>query len=103
MLIEIIEVFFSALFSALTGFSIEKYFKTKKLYWFILGLIAGNLVVFSYYFVFKFGNPTTLYVIIKILSILIILLLSYLFLNTTLSIKQYIGIVFSIITIYLLH
>jgi len=103
MLLEIIEVFFSALFSSLTGFSVEKYFKTKNFYWLILAFIAGNLVVILYCFVFKFGNPTSLYVIIKILSILIILLLSSLFLKTILTIKQYFGIALSILAIYLLH
>jgi uncharacterized membrane protein len=101
-MIHILYILISAITAALSAFSIKKYSKDHKTYWLALSLLTANLMVLFYYQVFQFGNASSMYVIIKLLSILVMLLFSFFFFREMLSLKKMIGVALSLVAIVLL-
>ena len=62
----------------------------------------NSLLIYVYYKVFLHNNSGTMYTIIKILSILFVITTSFLIYNEKLNNYNIVGIILSLITIYLL-
>jgi drug/metabolite transporter (DMT)-like permease len=90
-----------AILSAYPVICIEKYILTNKLEFVIYGVSSNIILIYFYYLLFK-NNPGKMYTIMKILSILMVVLSTYFFYNEKLNNYNIVGIVLSIITIFLL-
>ena len=102
-LIDYLLILISAITSALSAFSIKKFSKENKYFWLIISIVTANILLYFYYNIFKKGNNTaSLYVTIKLLSIVLMVLWSFLFLNESISRKEMVGLVLSLIAIFLL-
>ena len=90
-----------AILSAYPVICIEKYILTNKLEFVIYGVSSNIILIYFYYLLFK-NNPGKMYTIMKILSILMVVLSTYFFYNEKLNNYNIMGIILSIVTIFLL-
>ena len=91
-----------ALLSALPVVCIKKYMNCNNINWIILAVLMNSILIYVYYNVFLNHTCGTMYTIIKILSILMVISVGYIIYNEKLNNYNILGIVLSIITIYLL-
>jgi multidrug transporter EmrE-like cation transporter len=101
-LILIFWVLFGALVSAIPVTLIKIYTETKEKFLLFLSVICYLLVLVSYVNVFEKGNMITFYIIMKVLSDTLVILSGILFFSEKLSIKKSFGILFALLSVYLL-
>jgi uncharacterized membrane protein len=88
--------------ASLQVISIKKYLQTKDWSWIALSLLTSIILILTYVKTLSGNNMTSIYPIIKILSIIIVIIIDAIFFNNKLTMKIIGGIIFSIISIYLL-
>ena len=81
---------------------VKKYTQTNLWYWFGLSILASLFLLVAYVKSFNGHNVSIIYQIIKILSIIIVIITGEIFFNDKLTIKVIGGILFGLISIYLL-
>lgn len=90
--------------SALPIILIKNYIATRKKYFdiIIIAIILNIIVTYLYIPLLEIIDATVIYTIIKILSVIIIALIAYFYLNERLKTKQILGIIIGIISLILL-
>ena len=101
-LIFIFWVLFGALVGAIPVTLIKTYTETKEQFLLFLSVICYLLVIVSYVNVFEKGNMITFYIIMKVLTDTLVILSGILFFSEKLSIKTSFGILFALLSVYLL-
>ena len=91
-----------ALLSALPVMCIKKYMNCREIIWIILAILMNSILIYVYYIVFSNNTSGPIYTIIKILSILMVILFGFFIYNEKLNQYNILGLILSIITIYLL-
>ncbi len=91
-----------AVISIIPAYFIKKYNITKNYIWLFLSMICYCILMLAYSKLFVSKNIVTIYQIIKILSVLLATVFGYLFLSYKLTIKTMFGVIFAIMSIYLL-
>ena len=81
---------------------IKKYLQTKDWSWFFLSFLTSLFLILAYVKTFSGQNISIIYPIIKILSIIIVIITGEIFFNNKLTIKVIGGIIFGVVSIYLL-
>lgn len=96
-------ILFTAFMTIVAPICIQHFINNQKLWYFILVAIATNtIMVLGYYMIFQ-KSFTSSFTISKIASVLMIVLYGLVVFKEKLLIKNYIGIVLALITIYLLQ
>lgn len=88
--------------SALPVIFVKKYVLYYNFYWIVLAILMNSLLIGVYYKLFQLNNSAIMYTLVKILSIILVILSSYFIYNENLSKYNILGLVLSIITVYLL-
>ena len=101
-IILIFWVILAAIAASLEVVFIKKYIQTKIWYWIFLSFLTSLVLILSYIKTFSGNNVSIIYPIIKILSIIIVIITGEIFFNNKLTIKVIGGIIFGIMSIYLL-
>ena len=91
-----------ALLSALPVVCVKKYIDCHNINWVILAILLNSILIYVYYNVFLNNTCGTMYTIIKICAILLVILFGFFIYNEKLNNYNILGIILSIITIYLL-
>ena len=81
---------------------IKKYLEAKDWYWVFLSILASLFLILAYVKTFSGQNVSIIYPIIKILSIIIFIITGEIFFNNKLTIRVIGGIIFGVMSIYLL-
>ena len=95
-------LFLATIIAILPIVFIKKYIMTKEMYNLILALILYVLLLFSYIKLFETEQVSSTYTILQILQILIMIGVGIIIFNESLTINKSLGIIFGIISIYLL-
>ena len=82
---------------------IKKYIMNKQIIYLILSLILYFLLLLSYIKLFETEDVSSTYTILQILQILIIISAGLLFFNEPITSNKILGIVFGLLSIYLLN
>ena len=90
---------------ALSPFFIKKYFEKKDIMWIILSVCSYLVLIYVYLIILenKNENIIIIYPLLKVISVLIALFLGMYFFNEKLDIKTGLGIIFALISIFLLY
>ena len=81
---------------------VKLYIKSKKFKWVVLSFMSFVILFFAYSIILVKGDIIIIYSIVKILSILIVVLFGVLIFKEKINFKIGMGILFGIISIYLL-
>jgi multidrug transporter EmrE-like cation transporter len=92
----------AAFTSALQIIFIKKYTDTKSLFWVILSILSACIMLLSYVILVVNNNITIIYPIIKVLSIVFVSIIGFFAFNNKIDTKSFIGILFGIVSIFLL-
>jgi len=95
-------VILAAITASLEVVFIKKYIQTKEWSWFYLSFLTSLFLILAYVKTFSGQNVSIIYPIIKILSIIIVIITGEIFFNNKLTIRVIGGIIFGVISIYLL-
>ena len=87
---------------ALEAILVKLYIKYKSYYILPFIILAAIITIYSYYKIFSTNNIGICYPISKILSVLIVILFGIFLFNEKMSNSNYLGILFSIVAMYLL-
>jgi multidrug transporter EmrE-like cation transporter len=101
-LYNILWILIGAITAAMPVIFIEFYIKKKNIIWIALAILSYFLLIISYIVILPSNNIIIIYPLLKILSIIIVVLCGFFLFSKKLSIKGLIGILFGIISIYLL-
>lgn len=96
-------ILMAALFSAIPPILAKKYVDNNKknLLLVIYAILANALVVYFYIYLCSVSNAANMYTVVKIVSIIMVFVFGYIFLQEKISKKQLLGIIFGIIAIVL--
>ena len=92
----------ASFFSALTIISIKYHLKYPDTYLLLVTVLSEIGLIYSYINMLQNGDILTGFSLVKIISILIVLFPSILFLSVELTNRKIIGLIFAFIAIYLL-
>ncbi len=81
---------------------IKKYIQNNKIIYLVISMILYFLLMMSYVKLFNLSELSSAYTILQILQILIVLLIGVFIFNESITIYKVIGIIFGIISVYLL-
>jgi drug/metabolite transporter (DMT)-like permease len=81
---------------------IKKYLQSNQIYYLIITMIVYFLLMLSYIKLFENTELSSIYTILQILQILLVLLIGVIIFNETLTLNKVIGIIFGLISVYLL-
>jgi len=81
---------------------IKKYLQSNQIIYLIITMILYFLLMLSYIKLFETTEISSTYTILQILQILIVLLIGVLLFNESLTLNKVIGILFGLVSIYLL-
>jgi multidrug transporter EmrE-like cation transporter len=95
-------IILAAISASLGVIFIKKYLQTKDWIWLALAVFTSLFLTFTYVKTLGGQNISIIYPIIKILSIIIVIITGEIFFNNKITMKVIGGIVFGIISIYLL-
>ena len=95
-------IILAATMASLQVIFIKKYLQTNDWFWLDLSLLTSVFLLVTYIKIFNGNNISIIYPIIKILSIIIVIITGEIFFNDKLTIKVIGGILFGLISIYLL-
>ena len=96
-------LFIAAFFSALTIISLKYYSFHSYNYWLLVTILSEIGLIYSYIQLLQQRDILTGFSLVKIMSILLVLLPSLLFLNVKLTNEKIIGLLFAFIAMYLLY
>lgn len=96
-------LFIAAFFSALTIISLKYYSFHSYNYWLLVTILSEIGLIYSYIQLLQESDIVTGFSLVKIMSILLVLLPSLLFLNVKLTNEKIIGLLFAFIAMYLLY
>jgi multidrug transporter EmrE-like cation transporter len=99
---DIIWILIASALAVIPVFLIKKYNKTRNYIWIVLSMFFFLILSIAYSKLFFNKNIIIIYPIIKVVCILIVTIVGYLFFDYKLNFKSYIGILFAIISICLL-
>jgi len=80
---------------------VKKYINSKEKFWLLLSLLCYVVVIWTYIIIIPTQNITVAFSILKVLNILIVSLLGYIFYNEVPTLYQKLGILTAIISIIL--
>jgi drug/metabolite transporter (DMT)-like permease len=95
-------ILFGALLSTIPIILINKYIKSKQFFLLLISLLCYILVIVCYIKIFQKGNVITYYVIMKLISDILVIYYGIFFFNQILNIKQKIGLMLALISVYLI-
>lgn len=95
-------ILISSFFSALTIIVIRYYLKYKNIYLLLVAMISEIGLIYSYINMLKKGDILTDFALVKIISVLIIIFPSMMFLDVELTNRKILGLLFAFMSIYLL-
>jgi multidrug transporter EmrE-like cation transporter len=95
-------IFIASIFASSAVICLQMYTKEKNNMWLVLSLLSYCMLMYSYINLFLNFNIVIVYPFVKIISILLVVLSSLLFFNSQLNIKIGFGILFGLISVYLL-
>jgi multidrug transporter EmrE-like cation transporter len=98
----VIWIIIASIVAVIPVYFIKKYNKTQNYLWIFLSMFFYFILIIAYSKLFVDKNIIIIYPIIKIISILLVIIFGYLFFNYRLNVRSGVGILFSIISIYLL-
>ena len=101
-IILVLWIILAAISASLGVIFIKKYLQTKDWTWIALAVFTSLLLTFTYVKTLGGQNISVIYPIIKILSIIIVIITGEIFFKNKITMKVIGGIVFGIISIYLL-
>lgn len=81
---------------------IKIYTQTKNIIWIILSMIGFTLLIYIYTILFLNKSLTIIYPMVIILSVFLVVFISYFFFNGILNLQIGMGLLLGIISIYLL-
>ena len=96
-------LFMAAFFSALTIISLKYYSVHSYTYLLLVTILSEIGLIYSYIQLLQQRDILTGFSLVKIMSILLVLLPSLLFLNVKLTNEKIIGLIFAFIAMYLLY
>ena len=88
--------------SVFSVFFVKEYITSKKYIWVALSVISILLLLTCYFQLFTYQNTAIIYTLLKITSILLVLLFDYFVFHSKLTFTQWIGILLSMVSVYLL-
>lgn len=92
----------SLIFTTIVVIFIKQYTKDKKIFWLILAMISYGIITWSYTVILSFSDMAVMYSLIKILNVLLITIIGYAYFGHVLTTRQTLGIVTSMISLFLL-
>lgn len=95
-------ILIASFFSALTIISIKYYLIEENIYLLLITILSEIGLIYSYIQMFENYNLLIGFSLVKIISILIVLIPSILFLNVKLTNTKIVGLIFALVSIYLL-
>jgi multidrug transporter EmrE-like cation transporter len=95
-------LFVSTIIAILPIIFIKKYIITKEIYNLILAFILYIFLLLSYIKLFETEQVSSSYTILQILQILIMIIVGIMIFNESLTINKILGIIFGLLSIYLL-
>lgn len=97
-------ILLAALFSALPPIFAKKYIDDNKKNLMLVGyaILANALVVYFYIYLSTVSNAANMYTVVKIVSIIMVFVFGFIFLQEGISKYQILGIIFGIIAIVLI-
>lgn len=94
--------FIAAVAAALPIPLIKQYTNTKQWIWIVLSIVSYLCLITAYSIVLKDENITIVYPILKVLSVIVVVLSGLVFFYNSFDMKSLIGILFGILSIYIL-
>jgi multidrug transporter EmrE-like cation transporter len=82
--------------------SVKKYTKTNQMSWILVSILASLFLILAYVKTFNGQKISIIYPLIKILCIIFVIITGVIFFNEKLSMKVIGGVIFGVISIYLL-
>jgi len=95
-------ILLAAFASTLPASFIKQYTKKPNNIWIFLSILSYLILIFTYIYLFKNKEISTIYPIIKICSIIMVICFGVLYLGETFTTTNFIGIILGITSIYLL-
>jgi multidrug transporter EmrE-like cation transporter len=95
-------IILAAIAASLQVIFIKKYLQTNDWYWIGLSFLTSVFLLVTYIKIFNGNDMSTIYPIIKILSIIIVIITGDVFFKNKITMRIIFGIILSIISIYLL-
>ena len=95
-------ILLAAITSVTNVILVKQYIITKNIYYVLILLLSGLITLYSYYNIFTTIGISSGYPIVKLLSILIIVLCGVIIYDEQINYKKFMGIILSIIAMYLL-
>ena len=92
----------AAIAAALPIPMIKQYTETNNNKWIILSIVSYLILVLAYTIILANNDITIIYPLLKVLSILIVVIAGLIFFSNQLDTQSILGIIFGIISIYLL-
>jgi len=99
---NIIWFLIAAIAAALPIPFIKIYTETKKFIWIFLSMFSYLILILSYSIILTDKNISIIYPILKVLSVIIVVIAGIIVFKNNLDMKTIIGIIFGIISIYIL-
>lgn len=81
---------------------IKEYTETKNSLWIFLSAVSYSILILAYSIILSQKDITIIYPLLKVLSVLIVILTGILYFKNTIDIETGIGVLFGIISIYVL-
>lgn len=95
-------ILIASFFSAITIISIKYYLIEENIFLLLITILSEIGLIYSYIQMFENYNLLIGFSLVKIISILIVLIPSILFLNVKLTNTKIVGLIFALVSIYLL-
>lgn len=99
---NLIWIIIAAICAAAPVTFVKNYTENKNYFWIILSIISYIILILAYSIIFYKNNMIIIYSTVKILSILFVVLFGVLIFKEKINLKEGIGILLGIISIYLL-
>jgi multidrug transporter EmrE-like cation transporter len=101
-IIFIVYLLLTAIFSAISIPFIKQYTITKNVLWLVLSLLCYIILIWLYTIILHMNNISIIYSILKVLDVLLVIAFGMLFFHETLTLQQIIGIILSIISVFII-
>lgn len=101
--LKYIHIFSSALCIMYISIAVKMYVLYDNKVWLFSSFLAFVAILYFYIQIFKSGHFTSEYIVIKIMSVLLAVPIGYLFFNTVLQTKHFVGLLLALATIYVLN
>jgi multidrug transporter EmrE-like cation transporter len=95
-------IFLGVISTSMPIILIKKYIETKYFYFVYFAIISYLILIYVYSKLLLNHNISIIYPLLKILSIILVIIIGVIFFKDTISIKKGFGILFGLISIFLL-